>query len=310
MNIAIIGRSELLFQAAVYLRNSGHVPKLVVTSKEAPEYRYTAEDFKTFAAESGCVFMYTPNVKAADIADVVKKEQIQLAVSINYTGVLAASIIDLFPLGVLNAHGGDLPRYRGNACQAWAIINGEEKIGLCIHKMIGGELDSGDIIGRAYFDVNRDTRIAEVYTFFEEQIPGLMLAAISDLEKNPHFVLERQSKNIADALRCYPRMPEDGLIDWKKNNLDILRLINASSEPYAGAFTSLNGKKLTIWRAEIIDDQENYLAVPGQVATIDKSTGFVTIIAGNGKLILKEVECDGVRATPATFISSIRTRLK
>ena len=38
-------------------------------------------------------------------------------------------------------------RYRGNACQAWAILNGE-KISLCIHKMIGGELDSGDIITR------------------------------------------------------------------------------------------------------------------------------------------------------------------
>ena len=36
-------------------------------------------------------------------------------------------VISIFTLGILNAHGGDLPRYRGNACQAWAIINGEEK---------------------------------------------------------------------------------------------------------------------------------------------------------------------------------------
>ena len=36
-------------------------------------------------------------------------------------------VIDFFELGILNAHGGDLPRYRGNACQAWAIINGEER---------------------------------------------------------------------------------------------------------------------------------------------------------------------------------------
>ena len=40
--------------------------------------------------------------------------------------MFSQSTIDLFPLGIL-IHGGDLPKYRGNACQAWAIINGEEK---------------------------------------------------------------------------------------------------------------------------------------------------------------------------------------
>ena len=44
-----------------------------------------------------------------------------------------------------NAHAGDLPRYRGNACANWAIINGEDKVGLSIHKMDAG-LDSGPII--------------------------------------------------------------------------------------------------------------------------------------------------------------------
>ena len=43
-------------------------------------------------------------------------------------------------------------------CQA-ALINGENRIGLCIHKMIGGELDSGPIISRSYFEANINTRI-------------------------------------------------------------------------------------------------------------------------------------------------------
>ena len=68
----------------------------------------------------------------------------------NYTGIIPQSIIDIFQYGILNAHGGDLPRYRGNARQAWAH-NGEKSIGLCIHKMIGGEIDMcGDIIARDY----------------------------------------------------------------------------------------------------------------------------------------------------------------
>ncbi|GAB1465742.1 hypothetical protein MASR2M54_12420 [Aliarcobacter cryaerophilus] len=57
----------------------------------------------------------------------MKKTDCEIAVSLNYSSIISQNVIDLFPLGVLNAHGGDLPRYRGNACQAWAIINGEEK---------------------------------------------------------------------------------------------------------------------------------------------------------------------------------------
>ena len=46
----------------------------------------------------------------------------EIAVSYNFprSSVMLRSIAS--PRGILNAHGGDLPRYRGNACQAWALI--------------------------------------------------------------------------------------------------------------------------------------------------------------------------------------------
>ena len=114
--------------------------------------------------------------------------------SINYTGVIPQTIIDLFDNGILNAHGGDLPRYRGNACQAWALINGEERIGLCIHKMIGGELDSGDIIARDYMNVTYNTKISEVWNWMEDRTPVLIEDAIEAIAKNPNFILEQQSR--------------------------------------------------------------------------------------------------------------------
>ena len=78
-------------------------------------------------------------------------------------------------MGILNAHGGDLPRYRGNACQAWAILNGEEKIGLCIHKMIGGELDSGNIIAKEFLKIDINTKVTQVWGWMSTSIPKLFL---------------------------------------------------------------------------------------------------------------------------------------
>ena len=129
---------------------------------------------------------------------------IDIGLSVNYTSIISRKIIELFPLGILNAHGGDLPRYRGNACQAWAIINGEKEIGICVHKMIGGELDSGKIISKSYFPLNVDSRIGEVYEFFDTEIPRLFSEALNSLNEDKCYFLEEQSKFPEDILRCYP----------------------------------------------------------------------------------------------------------
>lgn len=233
---------------------------------------------------------------------------VNLALSVNYSGIIPQEVIDLFPLGILNAHGGDLPRYRGNACQAWAILNGEENIGLCIHKMIGGELDNGDIITRDYFPVTLETKIGEIWDWMHIRIPELYMEAIDRMAADPHYVLETQSKEPIDALRCYPRKPEDGRINWSRPAREILCLINASGKPYAGAFCFLEDKKLVIWDAALPEgDDENYLAIPGQVTAIGK--GFAEIATGAGKLRISHVEVDDRPGRPDQYITSLRERL-
>ena len=49
MKIAIIGRSELLFETAELLVKKGFEIPLVITSKAAPEYKKKEQDFKGFA---------------------------------------------------------------------------------------------------------------------------------------------------------------------------------------------------------------------------------------------------------------------
>ena len=293
------------------LKDRGYEIAFVVTCKEAPEYSKTSADFRAYAESNNIPFIYNPKITAGELSGVLKDmEPVDVCVSINYSGIVPQDVIDLFTHGVLNAHGGDLPRYRGNACQAWAIINRETRIGLCIHKMIGGELDSGDIISRDYLSIDENTRIGEVNRWMDKKIPELMHDAIRKLERDPAYVLEKQSQDPKDALRCYPRTPADGRIDWSRNNEDILRLINASSEPYSGAFCFLNDQNLKVWRGSLVDDGEVYLAVPGQVAQIEKD-GSMIVITGKGKLRIEEVSAgeEKQRVKPSLLVKSIRQRL-
>lgn len=306
MRIAIIGRTEILYNAAVQLKQAGHAISCILTAKEAPEYTRTAVDFKALAEKWNIPFAQGPRI--VEHLEFLKASASDIAVSINYTGVVPQEVIDLFPLGVLNAHGGDLPRYRGNACQAWAIINGEDRIGLCIHRMIGGELDSGDIIARDYLPVDLTTKVTLAWHWMIERSPTLMLEAVEQLARDPSYVLERQSKNPADALRCYPRRPEDGRIDWHRPAVDVLRLINASAPPYAGAFCVFQDQHLIVWDACMSPTtDERFLAIPGQVTEI--GMGYVDIACNPGKVRLQTVGWCGETLPPDRVLHSLRMRL-
>lgn len=306
MKIAIIGRTEILYETVELFLSKGFLIPLIITSKEATEYTKTSKDFEKLANKIGAKYIYTN--KLDEYKEEIKKTNCEIAVSLNYSSIISQSVIELFPLGVLNAHGGDLPRYRGNACQAWAIINGEKKIGLCIHSMIGGEVDSGNIIDREYLDIDINTKITTIYEWFNHKIPKMFLISVIKLQKNPSYVLEVQSKNAKEALRCYPRIPEDGKIDWNKSSTEILRLINASNKPYSGAYCFYEDKKLIIWDAELYEDNEVYLAEVGQVSNIEKN-GTIIVITGNGKLKINEIEHDEFIGNPSEKIKSIRKRL-
>jgi len=305
MNIAIIGRTEILYQTTLALLAAGHSVVAVMTAREAPEYTRSASDFESLASSLGVPFVQGGAISLH--MDFLRVVNADVAVSINYTGVIPQEVIDLFPLGVLNAHGGDLPRYRGNACQAWAILNGETRVGLCIHRMIGGELDSGDIIVRDYLPIDINTKVTAVWDWMVRTTPNLMVSAVNQLTLDRNYVLEHQSTDPKDALRCYPRRPEDGRIDWARSSLELLRLINACNRPYAGAFCQWQSNRVIIWDAELLNDGEVFCAIPGQVTAI--GAGYIDVACGNGKLRLREIEIDGQIIRPSDRITSLRMRL-
>lgn len=307
--VAIIGRSELMYETMRAVHKAGFEIPLVVTAKETPEYLYKSSDFRTFAESIGSEFLHHPCIDAGQLKELQSvRDGIDVAVSINYVGVIPQDVIDVFPLGILNAHAGDLPRYRGNAPVAWAMLNNEKKVGFCVHRMIGDELDSGDIICRDYYPLTLDTRIQNVFDWLRSKAPSMVLWALEKLNVEPSYYLERQSKDVAVALRGYPRRQEDGRIDWSRSNVDVLKLINASSEPFAGAFGEVNGAPLIVWRAELLDHHGEYLAVPGQVTEVRKCGG-VGVLTGQGGILLREVEYNGRRDKPSMFITSTRARI-
>lgn len=265
----------------IQLRKQGHQIVGIITAKEAEYYKKTAKDFETLAEYIGTRF-WCGGINNEIISD-LKSIQPDIAVSMNWISVIPKPFLDLFKYGVLNLHCGDLPRYKGNACPNWAILNGEKEIGITIHQMDEG-LDSGPIILKRHIRLNNNTYISDVYEFIKENTSQMFIDALDLLSKG--FVPKPQQ---GASLRCYTRRPSDSEIKWSDSAENIHRVIRASSHPFAGAYTFLEGHKFIIWRAGWTDTiGQEVCAIAGQIISVGQDT--ITASTGRGFLIITEYE--------------------
>lgn len=310
MKFIAIGRTEILLESATNLIQNGHDMQLMITCpSEQYQYSKNEKDFLDYCADKDLECIVTNDINSEEIIQKIKLLNPDIGISYNWKTLIKRETIDIFPLGILNSHSGDIPRYKGNAVRNWAIVSGEEYMGLTIHQM-SEKLDDGPIVIKKNCKINEATSIKNLYDFVSENTPKLFLDAVNGLEKGT-LTPVAPSDNLEDHLRCFPRLPIDSEIDWNLPAKKIEQLIRASSEPFSGAYTFLDYNKLIIWEATVFKPEYNYLATPGQVVERRISKGEVLVSTGSDFLVIKKVSINGGKkiTKPTEIIKSIRTRL-
>ena len=286
MKIVLIGRTKWLLDTGKKIISEGGKIELIITSKAEKFYNCDEEEFRQFAKLNDIKFCYLNHNNQEQLLDILEKKY-DLALSINWPYVLNRKIINRFKLGIVNFHCGDLPRYRGNACPNWAIINGEKKIGLSAHFM-DNFLDSGPILLKKFLKINANTYIKDVYDWLDKEMPNLAFEVITGLKSNK-IIAQAQSKNLQDIVHCFPRKPIDSKINWHRCKDSILALVRASSHPFDGAFTFLeNGTKVVIWNAVVYKIDYKINAIPGQF--LFNHNNRLVVACGDGALLLNDVK--------------------
>lgn len=308
MKIGIIGRTKMLVDTANLLLNHGYEIPFVYTCKAEQFYNCNENNYKEFADSIDADFYCDSKINSEEKISSLRKYACDVAVTVNWINILKKDICDVFKHGIWNAHSGDLPKYRGNACPNWAIMNNESRIGLSIHEVEPGVFDSGDILLKEYLSINSHTYISEIYSWLEKKIPQMFLKAVNDLKEN-RLQKHKQSIKQEDILRCYPRKPEDSRIFWNQPAEYIHRIIRASSEPLAGAFCYMeSGELVRIWRADLLSHYGKFLAVPGQVLYVEDKCPVVS--CKDNILKLTEVTIDNYAGDAEKIITkSLRNRL-
>lgn len=307
--VLAVGRSGLLYDAVRALAGSERYRVAAIITDEAyAEYDVGVTAFSDLAAEVGAEFLTVRKVTAELVADLVRRLGVQVGISANWRFLIPGAALQELPQGILNLHLGRLPDYKGNATVNWAIVNGEPDICADVHRMVP-DLDAGDVLARATLPLGSETYVGDVLAWSRAEAPALFIAALDRLFDGSDEVVVRGSTR---GLRCYPRLPEDGVLDWSRSADQVSRLVRASSRPYPGSLTVASSdaepRRIRVWRARAVDYPERFLAAPGQVLAVDRAGGTVDVACGEGVLRLEEVEVDGEAARPSDVVRSIRTR--
>jgi len=168
-----------------------------------------------------------------------------VAVVAAYGMLLPQKVLDGPRLGCLNVHGSLLPRWRGAAPIHRAILSGDEMTGITIMQMEAG-LDTGAMLMKASTPI-ADKTTGDLEVELAEIGACLMVEALAQIDQ-----IAPQEQDEAQA--CYARKiaKSEAQIDFTKPAMHLEREVRAFS-PFPGSWFELDGERIKLLRAEIMD---------------------------------------------------------
>jgi len=163
-----------------------------------------------------------------------------LVVNVSFHQIYKKDMLDR--VRIVNLHGSLLPKYRGRSVLNWAIISGEEEVGVTAH-WVNEQIDAGDIICQDRVRVDLNDTALDVYKKSLPLYPKLCLVAVELIEKGE----TRATKQDESTKRYWPqRTPKDSELEALNMPLKSLHdFIRALCDPYPNAFIRVDNKKIT-----------------------------------------------------------------
>jgi methionyl-tRNA formyltransferase len=144
----------------------------------------------------------------------------------------------------LNVHPSLLPRWRGPAPVERALMAGDARTGVTIHRTTA-ELDAGPIAAQEAFDLDADDDAGAVFTRAAEVAARLL----GDVLPEPHFAPQPvDGITYADKIAA-----EDRELDLERPAHELVNRVRALS-PHIGARATIDGRPLVVWKAQAADD--------------------------------------------------------
>ncbi len=285
MRIVFMGTPDFAVPSLEKLIADGREVVGVFTQPDRPRGRgnkLMPSPVKACAAAHG-IPVFQPERIRRDGADDLRALAPDLCVTAAFGQILSQEILDIPPMGNINVHASLLPRHRGSAPIAYAIMQGDASAGVTT-MMLDKGIETGDMLLRA------DTEIGETETC------GELTGRLSLL--GAELLAETLKQLEAGTLKAIPqdesRMTYDPMLTKEMGEADFTRsarqvkgLINGLN-PWPCVSVPMGEGRLKLLRASLADGTGQ----PGEVLTGDPKGGLI-IACGEGAVRILELQAPG-----------------
>jgi methionyl-tRNA formyltransferase len=265
----------------------------VVTQPDRPAKRgrkLTSSAVKKTASALGLRVLQPESLRETEAVAQLRDLKPQVMVVAAFGQILRPEVLTIPPSGVINVHPSLLPKYRGASPIAGALLAGEEETGVTIMLMDEG-MDTGPILAQRTIEIDAEDTTGSL----EETLGTLGAELLVDtLPRWLDGAVEARAQEDSDATYTRPVSKKDAVIDWELPALDIWYRIRAYN-PRPGARTYWKGNMLKILCARP-ETKWKGRETPGEVVMLPAGVG---VVAGQGVLLLEEVQLAGKRALGA-----------
>jgi methionyl-tRNA formyltransferase len=300
LKLVFCGTPQFAVPTLEALLAAGHEVALVVSQPDRPagrEQELAAPPVKLRARAAGLAVVQPERIKSnAEFRAQLGTIAPDAIVVVAYGRMIPPWMLALPRLGCINLHASLLPKYRGAAPIQWAIAMGDAYTGNTTMLLDEG-LDTGPILLQQTIEIGPEQTAVELFPLMASAGAPLVVETLAGLADG---TIHPEPQNHEGATYAPLLDREDGRMDFAARTATELYNRWRGFQPWPGAFTVLNGKKLIVHRMAIA--HESYAARLGFAEpgwTLVEHGRLLAACAENTWLELEEVQLEGKKRLDA-----------
>ncbi len=300
MKIVFCGTPAFAVPTLEALLAAGHEIALVVSQPDRPVGRtqqLTAPAVKQAALAAGIAVVQPEKIRNnAEFRAQLESIAPDAIVVVAYGRIVPPWMLALPRFGCINLHGSLLPKYRGAAPIQWAVAMGDAYTGNTTMLLEEG-LDTGPILLQQTIEIAPNQTSVELFDVLAKAGAPLVVETLKGLAAE---TVKPEPQNHEGATFAPLLDREDGRMDFSARTAHDLYNRWRGFQPWPGAFTKLDGKKLIVHRMGVADASSLAalgVALPGQIHVEDHR--LFTACAAETWLELIEVQLEGKKRIAA-----------
>jgi len=270
------------------LHQAGHEIAAVYTQPPRPAGRgqkETPSPVQLYAEAHNLPVFHPVSLKTEEAQKQFNAHEADIAVVVAYGLLLPKPILEAYPLGCINVHPSDLPRWRGAAPLQRTIMAGDRETAICIMQMDEG-LDTGDILLHEPHIVPEGMNAGQLHDMLSEKAGFLVLQTLAGFQAGS---VSPQKQSDIGVLYAPKITKEEVQLDWSKP-ASVLRQQVLGLSPTPGASFSYNDEIIKVY-----DASETLASGEPGTALDDK----LTIACGQNALRLTQLQRPGKKRMSA-----------